>query len=123
MAFYIFYLTVIVSCSRQIQANKTDGAPCILACDAFRAAGLSFPPLNPPLQNCVLCTVKCVTKAMSGKSLQPVIVLVAKTDGWRQIAEKCKGLWNSPNCVGSLEGRHVNIECQRKKILQFRIMK
>ena len=30
---------------------------------------------------------------------------------WRNIAEKFEGRWNFPNCIGTIDGKHVQIQC------------
>jgi len=31
-------------------------------------------------------------------------------DQWENIAERYKLLWNLPNCIGSIDGKHIRIE-------------
>lgn len=32
-------------------------------------------------------------------------------DTWRQSEVGYREIWNFPNCVGSIDGKHVNIKC------------
>lgn len=36
------------------------------------------------------------------------------TEDWRNIAVKYSRVWNSPNCVGAIDGKHVEIQCPTK---------
>ena len=31
--------------------------------------------------------------------------------GWKNIAEQFMQLWNFPNCIGTIDGKHIAIEC------------
>jgi hypothetical protein len=30
---------------------------------------------------------------------------------WKQIVERCLHLWNLPNCIGSIGGKHIRTKC------------
>jgi len=32
-------------------------------------------------------------------------------EDWQKISREYKELWNFPNCIGSLDGKHINIQC------------
>lgn len=32
-------------------------------------------------------------------------------DDWKNIGKEYKELWNFPNCIRSLDGKHINIRC------------
>lgn len=33
---------------------------------------------------------------------------------WKEISDKYYELWNMPNCLGSLDGKHISIKCHQK---------
>lgn len=43
--------------------------------------------------------------------LSPVYLAPPNTHEWRKIAEDFELIWNLPNCVSSVDGKHINIEC------------
>jgi len=32
-------------------------------------------------------------------------------DDWQNISREYKEIWSFPNCIGSLDGKHINIQC------------
>lgn len=32
-------------------------------------------------------------------------------EDWLNISRDYKEIWNFPNCIGSLDGKHINIQC------------
>ncbi|XP_008180960.1 protein ALP1-like [Acyrthosiphon pisum] len=30
---------------------------------------------------------------------------------WKTVAQKYKDMWHFPNCIGAIDGKHINIEC------------
>ena len=38
---------------------------------------------------------------------------VPKMEEWREIAEEYHTLWNFPNCLGAMDGKHVVIEAPK----------
>ncbi|KAL3244877.1 hypothetical protein MRX96_018466 [Rhipicephalus microplus] len=46
--------------------------------------------------------------------LQPLYMKFPQTTGeWKRIAADMEEFWNFPNCLGSIDGKHVIIECPR----------
>lgn len=35
-------------------------------------------------------------------------------EDWQKISREYKEVWNFPNCIGSLDGKHINIQCPLK---------
>ncbi|XP_022174962.1 uncharacterized protein LOC111036948 [Myzus persicae] len=32
-------------------------------------------------------------------------------EDWKNISREYKEIWNFPNCIGCLDGKHINIQC------------
>lgn len=60
------------------------------------------------------CTVsKIVTQVCEQiwKILQPEYIPVPSTKTWLEIAEAFQTIWGFPNCLGSIDGKHIVIKC------------
>lgn len=58
------------------------------------------------------CTVSVIineTCAAIWKYLQPYVMPKPTPEMWTSIAENFECLWNFPNCIGAIDGKHVNI--------------
>nr|XP_037285860.1 protein ALP1-like [Rhipicephalus microplus] len=54
------------------------------------------------------------TTAVLWHVLQPLYMKFPQTTGeWKRIAADMEEFWNFPNCLGSIDGKHVIIECPR----------
>ncbi|XP_029348165.1 protein ANTAGONIST OF LIKE HETEROCHROMATIN PROTEIN 1-like [Acyrthosiphon pisum] len=42
--------------------------------------------------------------------LQPLYMPVPTKESWTNVAERYQELWNLPNCVGSIDGKHIRIK-------------
>lgn len=42
--------------------------------------------------------------------LQPVVLPTIDADGWKKISKEYMLQWQFPNCIGALDGRHMEIE-------------
>ncbi|CAN7945885.1 unnamed protein product, partial [Ixodes hexagonus] len=52
------------------------------------------------------------TSAAIWESLQPIYLRFPQcAEEWRRIAADMELHWNFPNCIGSIDGKHINIEC------------
>lgn len=45
------------------------------------------------------------------KILQPLHMPVPTSDTFRKIAEEYFNVWNFPNCLGAIDGKHIRINC------------
>ena len=43
--------------------------------------------------------------------LAPIYMPVPLEDKWKSIADEFYGRWNFPNCIGTIDGKHVMIQC------------
>lgn len=43
--------------------------------------------------------------------LQPLYMPQPTEESWKQISKRYYELWNLPNCIGSLDGKHFRIQC------------
>ncbi|CAH1988987.1 unnamed protein product [Acanthoscelides obtectus] len=58
-------------------------------------------------------TVRAVvhqTAKVIWEKLQPKYMPVPTTAKWMQIADRFHSLWNLPNCIGSIDGKHIRIQ-------------
>jgi len=46
--------------------------------------------------------------------LQPMYLVTPTEDTWRKSEIGFKERWNFPNCIGSIDGKHVEIKCPNK---------
>ncbi len=56
--------------------------------------------------------IKEVTKAL-WEELQPTCMAPPTADQWKDIIKQFWLKWNFPNCCGSIDGRHVPIQCPK----------
>lgn len=45
------------------------------------------------------------------KNLAPIVMPQPTEDQWKEIAKDFERNWQFPNCLGALDGKHVNIIC------------
>lgn len=45
------------------------------------------------------------------KILSPQFMPLPSTDGWLNIEKEFDKLWNFPNCIGAIDGKHIAIQC------------
>ena len=52
-------------------------------------------------------TCSAIWKALGDIYVRPP----SSPDDWREISRGFEDLWNSPHCVGAIDGKHVNMKC------------
>ena len=45
--------------------------------------------------------------------LMPIYLSEPTESEWKGIAKEFESIWNLPNCVASIDGKHINIKCPR----------
>jgi len=53
------------------------------------------------------------------EALQPQFLPVPSKEKWKNIANRYYELWNMPNCVGAIDGKHFRIICPPNPALHF----
>lgn len=48
------------------------------------------------------------------KNMAPIVMPTPSEQMWKDIANNFKQFWHFPNCIGALDGKHVNIICPIK---------
>lgn len=56
-----------------------------------------------------VCTIVHEICAAIWKYLQPLVMPKPTLESWIKIEEDFRILWNFPNCIGAIDGKHVNI--------------
>lgn len=46
--------------------------------------------------------------------LQPQYMALPTNEQWKEISDRYYELWNMPNCLGSIDGKHIRIKCPEK---------
>lgn len=59
------------------------------------------------------------TSQVIWKKLQPVYMPKPTTAKWKEIAQRYYELWNVPNCIGSIDGKHIRIKAPPRSGSEF----
>ncbi|TGZ46120.1 putative nuclease HARBI1, partial [Temnothorax longispinosus] len=43
------------------------------------------------------------------------VLFTPTRNGWQKISDEFKEMWNFPNCIGALDGKHISIICPEKE--------
>ncbi|KAK7938873.1 hypothetical protein WMY93_002199 [Mugilogobius chulae] len=73
--------------------------------DSFATLSFGYRLGQTTVRNSVHMVCNAIEKNMMKKFLQP-----PNEEAWREIAEGFWSKWNFPNCLGALDGKHVEIE-------------
>lgn len=52
--------------------------------------------------------------------LSPIYVSKPNSEDYKLIAEDFKNIWDLPNCVGAIDGKHIAIQCPAHSGSQFK---
>lgn len=75
--------------------------------------GSSFVPLSFQFMR-VMRTISGIiadTTSAIWTMLQPLFMPSPNDSKWKLTAERYLDLWNLPNCIGSIDGKHIHIKC------------
>ncbi|KAK4884902.1 hypothetical protein RN001_001173 [Aquatica leii] len=45
------------------------------------------------------------------KRLGPIAMLPTTQETWKRTSTRFKEMWHFPNCIGAIDGKHINIQC------------
>lgn len=74
--------------------------------DSFQTIAFSFRVRRSTASKIVEEVCKAIWEV-----LQPISMLSVTDEKWKQSELGYRELWGFPNCVGSIDGKHVKIEC------------
>uniref|UniRef100_A0A671KRG4 DDE Tnp4 domain-containing protein n=1 Tax=Sinocyclocheilus anshuiensis TaxID=1608454 RepID=A0A671KRG4_9TELE len=91
--------------------NPISARDRLAVCLRYLATGDSYKTvyLNYRLGKSTVATIIPEVCDTIWKKLQPLYMPIPSTD-WRKIADGFQERWQSPNCIGSLDGKHVVIQ-------------
>lgn len=72
----------------------------------FRSIGFSFRIGFNTIRNIVKQVCKAIWEA-----LEPIVMPKPTEQLWKDVSTGFKNLWNFPNCIRAIDGKHVNIRC------------
>ncbi|XP_014242917.1 protein ALP1-like [Cimex lectularius] len=52
-------------------------------------------------------------------ALQPIYLPAPTTQLWKKAEEGFSSLWGFPNCIGSIDGKHIKLKCPKKSGSKF----
>lgn len=82
--------------------------------DSFRTIAISYRLGHSTVQSIVIQVCEAIIKNLMSLTMpQPT------TDQWKKIAEEFWDIWNFPNCIGALDGKHVIIQAPANSGSQF----
>ncbi|XP_068085542.1 putative nuclease HARBI1 [Anabrus simplex] len=88
---------------------------------AYLATGNSFRCLSFQFKRGETTIGKIVDEVCSAvwTTLQPEFMPAPSKELWENISERYLELWNMPNCIGAIDGKHVRIQCPRNSGSSF----
>ncbi|XP_064479238.1 uncharacterized protein LOC135392458 [Ornithodoros turicata] len=78
--------------------------------DTFRSASFNFLVGRSTASKIINETCEAIWNGLQGQYL----AFPSTTEEWRQIASEMETRWQFPNCIGSIDGKHIVIECPAK---------
>jgi len=90
--------------SINLQTNSITFLSGILLQESFRTISFSFRLGHSTVQNIVQYMCKSIIKHLKHE----VLPTPTRTT-WSQIVNYFWDMWNSPNCIGAIDGKHVKV--------------
>ena len=80
---------------------------------SFLATGNSFWTLHTRFQRGAATIASIVYEVCDCiyQVLQPIFMSPPSEEDWKQIEHRFNTKWNFPNCIGSLDGKHIMMKC------------
>ena len=80
---------------------------------SFLATGDSFCTLHTRFQRAAATIASIVYEVCDCiyQVLQPIYMRPPSEEDWKQIEHRFNMKWNFPNCIGSLDGKHIMMKC------------
>lgn len=82
--------------------------------DSFRTIATSYRLGHSTVQSIIIQVCEAIIKNLMSLTMPKPI-----TDQWKKIAEEFWDIWNFPNCIGALDGKHVTIQAPANSGSQF----
>lgn len=82
--------------------------------DSFRTIATSYRLGHSTVQSIVIEVCKAIIE-----KLMSITMPKPTADQWKKIAEEFWNIWNFPNCIGALDGKHVVIQAPANSGSQF----
>ena len=76
--------------------------------DAFVTIAASYRISETSISRIVKTTCKAIWDILNEKGF---LKCPKTTEEWREVARQFEDVWNFPNCVGAIDGKHVRIQC------------
>lgn len=86
--------------------------------DSMASVSYLFRIGHTTISNIISDTCQCIWDALKEK-----VFLNPTADNWRKVAKDFNDIWNYPNCIGAIDGKHVDIDVNIILFLYYKIYK
>lgn len=49
------------------------------------------------------------------KKLKPIVLKPPQEEDWKKISKDFQTVWQFPNCIGAIDGKHINMQVNSNK--------